>query len=116
MGRKSISCFSRMDEPLTEYDTEDEAQQGADYANSTYNNNLSPYQCGTCELWHLAPRDRQTPNSKCNTCVGRNGQYKALYFKQESARRRASILHEEKGIHLTVYKCPYHDGWHLTKG
>jgi hypothetical protein len=117
MGIKSDSCFSkRTGKPLTEYDTKYQAQEGADYANSTYDNDLSPYQCSHCELWHLSPRDRQTSSSKCNACVGGNGQYKDLYSTQEYAEKRASILYEERSIRLTAYKCPYYSGWHLTKG
>ena len=117
MSIKSDSCSSkRTGEPLTEYNTEYEAQEGADYANSTYGNNLAPYKCRDCGMWHLSPKDRQTPSSKCNSCTDSNGQYKDLYATEQAAERRATILYEEKGISLSVYECPYDRGWHLTKG
>ncbi len=117
MSLGSNSCFSkRTGKPLTEYDSIHEAQKGANYANSTYGNNLIPYKCKNCGLWHLSPKDRQTPSSKCHNCTDGNGRYKDLYHTKEIAERRRTILYKEKGIRLNVYKCPYHNsGWHLTK-
>ena len=42
--------------------------------------------------------------------------HKDLYESEADAGKRAAILKKEEGISLTVYKCPYEDGWHLTKG
>ena len=116
MSRKSTMCMSkRTSEPLTEYDSKNEARAGADYANSTYGNNLVPYQCDKCNYWHLAPADRQTPSRKCHSCTDSYGRRKDLYETKEGAELRAEILYEEKGMRLTVYECPNNRGWHLTK-
>ena len=54
MSLKSTTCFGKQTgRPLTEYDSEYDALDGADYANSKYGQNLVPYQCDTCGLWHL---------------------------------------------------------------
>lgn len=117
MSTKSTSCYSkRTGEPLTEYYSEYEAQEGANYANDQYDNNLVPYQCTKRHLWHLSPKDRQTPSVRGCGCVDSAGNGKALYDSKEYAEGRANILHKEQGVNLAVYKCPYSDGWHLTKG
>ena len=116
MGFKSSSCFGkRTGEPLTAYHTEREAKEGADYANSTYGNNLVPYKCNNCRLWHLSPEDRQTPSSICSSCTDSYGSHKDLYHSEAIAERRAAILLKERGILLRVYPCPYRNGWHLRK-
>ena len=117
MTHKSGSCFSKSHgKPLTAYTSKQEAQREANYINHQYNNNLVPYQCNKCGEWHLSPKDRQTPSTKCRHCRGFDGKHKDLYFSEVDAWKRAAILKEEKGISLKVYKCPYNDGWHLTKG
>jgi len=116
MSRKSKMCMStRTGEPLTKYDSKNEARTGANYVNSTYGNNLVPYQCDKCNYWHLAPANRQTPSKKCQYCTDSNGRQKDLYETKKGAELRAEILYEEKGMRLTVYKCPTNKGWHLTK-
>jgi hypothetical protein len=116
MSRKSASCKSaRTGAPLTEYDSEYEAQEGANYANSVYGNNLIPYQCDKCGLWHLSPKNRQTPSTTCRSCIDSNGYPKDLYRMEGDAERRAEIIYKEQGIRLKIYKCPYNNGWHLTK-
>lgn len=112
---KSNTCFKKDGQPLTEYWSEYEAQEGADYINNTYNKNLSSYACKKCGKFHLSPKDRQTPSTICPSCVDGNGTPKDLYSNEESARRRAAILHEEWKLELNIYECPDHDGWHLTK-
>ncbi|MBW1649624.1 MAG: hypothetical protein JRJ44_02895 [Deltaproteobacteria bacterium] len=109
MNFKSATCFSRTGEPLTEYNFEQNAREGADYANIEYGNNLIPYRCHTCGLWHLSPKNRQTPSIECGICR------KALYKTKKDAEKRAVILKKEEGERLRVYRCPYNDGWHLTK-
>ncbi len=57
MTTKSNTCFSnKIEKPLTEYFSEQEAEEGAAYANITYGNNLAPYQCNNCNKWHLSPK------------------------------------------------------------
>jgi len=113
---KSNTCFNKKDgAPLSVYKTEHEAQEAANYANNTYDNNLSSYQCNKCNDFHLSPKDRQTPSSICNSCTGGDGRYKHLYQTKEDAKKRSDILYNEQGISLNVYQCHYSDGWHLTK-
>ena len=116
MSVKSTTCFNRNGKPLTEYYTESDALDGADYANKIHRKNLTPYRCEKCGMWHLSPKNRQTPSRKCSTCKDRNGNFKDLYFSEEAAKNRADILYKEQGVTLTVYPCPHNDGWHLTKG
>lgn len=115
MPRKSDTCIGKVSgEPLSVYESKYEADEAAEYANTQYDNNLSPYQCTKCGEWHLAPQNRHTPNSKCHDCKDSNGNLKALYETRETAQRRADILAEERNVNLSVYPCPYNAGWHLT--
>jgi len=118
MAEKSKTCFGKISrQPLTEYDSEKEAREGADYANRNYKNtNLISYLCPNCGKWHLAPKNRQTPRTTCSHCAGADGRPKDLYSSRDDARRRADIIRSEKGVHLNVYECPFSGGWHLTKG
>ena len=117
MRRKSVSCFSKpTGKPLSEYASKSTAQKAADHANIQYGNDLVPYQCSKCRKWHLSPKHRQTPNTKCHKCTGSDGKRKALYDTEVAADNRVAILLKEKGVDLTVYKCPYNRGWHLSKG
>lgn len=116
MSTKSETCVGKKTgKPLTEYDSEREAQEGADYANSRYQNNLAPYPCDTCGKWHLTPADRQTPSTACKLCTGTDGKPKEAYRSREDAQRRADILRREMGADLKVYQCEHGSGWHLTK-
>ncbi len=116
MDRKSLTCMNRRTgKPLTEYDSEYEAIDAAEYVNRTYRLNLVPYKCHKCGLWHLSPKNRQTPSKKCYNCLDAAGAPKDLYRTREIAERRAEILYYEKGVSLNIYKCPYANGWHLTK-
>ncbi len=75
----------------------------------------SPYNCSQCGEWHLAPTNRITPNKTCLLCTDSLGGTKQLYLTEHSARQRAKIIYNESGIHLSHYKCPHQNGWHLTK-
>jgi hypothetical protein len=112
---KSATCIGvKSGKPLTEYDSKQEALEGANHANSRYRQKLVPYHCGDCGCWHLSPKDRQTPSEKCVHCTGRNGEQKDSYRSREDASRRARILRQEQGVTLSVYACEYGSGWHLT--
>ena len=114
--RKSSTCVGRATgTPLTEYNSEAEAEEGAIHARLAYGHDLIPYHCQRCELWHLAPRARQTPSTTCARCTGADRQPKEAYETEDSALRRAEILLSERGIRLRSYRCPYGLGWHLTK-
>jgi len=117
LNRKSYSCTAKKTgRPLTEYDSKAEAKAAAKHANQTYAvNNLVPYKCSKCGLWHLSPRDRQTPSETCSRCRGADGMLKESYASESDARSRADILRKEQGVLLSVYECEFGNGWHLTK-
>lgn len=113
---KSETCFGKLSgKPLIQYYDQEEAQVAANYCKEFYGNDMSPYRCDKCDLWHLSPKSRQTPSQKCNRCTGGYGVEKASYHSKNAARLRASIIYDEQGISLRVYKCKYGSGWHLTK-
>jgi len=113
---KSLTCFGKQTgQPLTEFDTEYEAESSADHTRMVYEKDMEPYHCGVCDKWHLSPKDRKTPSSKCLYCVGGNGNAKALYRNKAEALQRAKIIFQEQGKKLFSYQCEYADGWHLTK-
>ncbi|HDY7840648.1 TPA: hypothetical protein RQK35_003386 [Vibrio vulnificus] len=113
---KSETCFSKMSgHPLSEYYTEEDAQNAAEYSKENYDTDLTPYSCTKCGLWHLSPRNRQTPSKKCHRCTGRDGLYKDSYRSKREAQLRADIIYEDHGLFLRSYKCKYGSGWHLTK-
>ena len=115
MSRKSMTCFKKDGEPLSQYSSEYEARDGASHVKYKYGLDLAPYLCSKCGYWHLSPKERQTPSKECTYCTDSNGKHKELYETEEAAKTRAEIIEEEQGIKLKVYKCPNQDGWHLTK-
>ena len=116
MSVKSETCVGKKTgKPLTEYDSEAEAQEGADYANANYGRQLTPYQCDRCSKWHLSPKERQTPSSKCPVFTGSDGKPKDAYQSRRDAERRAAILRKEQKAVLQVYECEHGKGWHLTR-
>lgn len=116
MGIKSTTCFgTKSGKPLTEYMTQQEAQEGANYANKTYRQNLVPYRCDTCGYWHLALGNRQTPSKPCPYCTSADGSAKEAYQSKSDAQKRARIIKSEQGVTLSVYPCEHGNGWHLTK-
>lgn len=116
-SRKSTICIGKTSgQSVTEYDSEYEANDGAAHARLAYGHDLVPYLCNRCDLWHLAPRSRQTPSTTCRHCTGADGRLKEAYGTEQDAERRAEILRAERGIRLRAYPCEYGQGWHLTKG
>ena len=117
MSGKSATCLGKKSgKPLLEYDTEQEALEGAAYTRQRYSSRMVPYRCDTCGKWHLSPESRQTPSHKCSHCTGTDGKPKDSYQTEEDARRRAAILRREQGAVLRVYPCEHGSGWHLTRG
>lgn len=115
--RKSTQCVGKgSGQYLMEYDCFEDAQAGADHAQARYGSASVSYPCHRCGLWHLAPRDRQTPSTPCSYCQGADGKPKDAYDTAQNAERRADILYRERGVSLRVYECPHGQGWHLTKG
>ena len=117
MTNKSQTCIGKTSgKPLTEYASEREARDGADYVHKKYGRQLVPYPCDTRGLWHIAPANRQTPSTKCPVCTGADGKPKDAYRNAREAQRRADILRSEQGAELRIYACEHGHGWHLTKG
>ena len=113
---KSETCFGKVSgQPLSQYCNAEEAQNAADYSKYNYNNDLEPYECNKCGLWHLSPNSRKTPSTKCYRCTAGDGTYKDSYRTKKEANVRADIIDNEQGIDLNIYKCRYGNGWHLTK-
>ena len=117
MATKSPTCIGKKTgKPLTEYESEVEARDGADHARKRYGTRMVPYRCDGCGRWHLSPETRQTPSRKCTHCTGADGKAKDSYLSESDARRRAAILRREQGAVLRVYPCEHGEGWHLTRG
>ncbi|MDA0712271.1 MAG: hypothetical protein O3B73_18895 [bacterium] len=117
MSLKSPTCSgSQSGKPLSEYDSEEEAREAADYARKTYGRTLDPYLCDRCDRWHLGLENRKTPSLPCPTCTGTDGRLKEAYQSREDAQKRADILGREQGVALSVYPCDHGNGWHLTRG
>ena len=115
MNNKSRTCVGHRGEPLTEYASQHEAIQGAQYVRTEYGHDLEAYRCDHCRKWHLGPTGVRTPSSVCEYCSDSFGQLKDLYVSEQTARTRATIIREERGVRLKVYKCPTGKGWHLSK-
>lgn len=115
MASKSESCQGSTGQPLTEYASRKETHEAADYARTKFKKNLIAYECPKCAQWHLSPKERQTPSSNECKCRDSYGLSKALYETKDGANRRSQILSREKGVRLSVYKCPEGKGFHLTR-
>jgi multidrug resistance efflux pump len=57
---------------------------------------------------------RERNISLCS-CTDAQRKAKDLYESEESAKEQISKLPKEKRLQLSVYRCPYGCGWHLTK-
>lgn len=44
-----------------------------------------------------------------------NGQPKVMYNTKETALKAAESLEKKRGVHFSVYKCIFCDGYHLGK-
>ena len=96
MTMKSTTCVSRhTGRSVTEYHSEYQAKLGASYVSAEFGIEMTPYKCTKCGHWHLSPKQRQTPSSKCNTCTDRNGHNKELYVSKKAAGMRAEIIKKE---------------------
>ncbi len=115
MGYRSSTCSSRSTgKPLMAYSSETEALNQAQHARAVYKNDMAPYRCSRCSLWHLALQVSRRPLLKCDYCQGRDGNYKNAYPTEERASRHAALIEERAGISLRAYECRHGDGWHLT--
>jgi len=48
-------------------------------------------------------------------CMDSRKEFKYLYTTKKDAQRQVAYTHQNKGIKLKLYACPYHCGWHLAK-
>lgn len=55
-------------------------------------------------LFHINSHQRQD-----------NGKLKVMYNTKVSALKASEALEKKKGVHFSVYKCIYCDGYHLGK-
>jgi|GEM_PF-3436539 len=49
-------------------------------------------------------------------CTDRDGEFKKLYKSYREALLVSQNIFDEFGLNLTIYPCPYTNGWHLSKG
>ena len=108
--RKSSTCMSRFEKPLSEYESYSDALESAHYIGK----NLVPYQCKRCGKYHLKPQEFycEKLQSVCS-CRSHEGNSKDSYKTYSDAQKMANIR-ANTGVNLTVYKCPEGNGYHLT--
>lgn len=110
-------CLSKhTGKPRATYQSEYEVNEAVRYVLDTHGNDVVPYLCGKCKLWHLSPKERHTPSHDCLDCTDRYGKIKQSYVTEKCALNRAKIRGKSSGKKLRVFPCPYGDGWHLTSG
>ncbi len=115
LPKKSSTCFSRSGNPLSEFNTFEEAQASADYEKSrNVNSDFVPYECLKCFKFHLKPKEFYVPklSTRCS-CRDTEGMPKDAYPSRDAAKKMAGIR-EKAGVRLSVYLCPDGNGWHLT--
>jgi len=49
-------------------------------------------------------------------CLDSQGAFKYLYTTKTEAQKQSEYSQKNKQIKLKVYPCPYHCGWHLSRG
>lgn len=102
--------MSRSGNPLSEYESYDNALESASYVDK----NLVPYQCEKCGRYHLKPKEFYYEKSKgvCS-CRAHDGSLKLSYKTYEDAQKMVNIR-ANAGVTLNIYKCPEGNGYHLT--
>ena len=48
-------------------------------------------------------------------CVDSRGDFKYLYEDKKEALKQIEYSTQTRGVKLTLYACPFHCGWHLSK-
>jgi hypothetical protein len=48
-------------------------------------------------------------------CLDSNRDFKYLYPSKKDAEKQVNYSWQTKRVKLTLYVCPYHCGWHITK-
>ena len=109
---KSTTCRSTTGGFLTEYASAGEARAGARHVQQRFGREMEAYQCGLCDMWHLAPAEPAPVVRECG-CSGKGGAPKRLYRSRGEAEQRAAQSADSR--FLGVYPCPETpDGWHIT--
>ncbi len=62
-----------------------------------------------------AHADLSSQDSKLCSCTDSRGQLKDLYHSKESAQKEIELLSGQHKPSLSIYPCPNHCGWHLSK-
>ena len=107
---KSMTCFSKEGNPLSVYESYQEAQNSAQYIGKVF----IPYLCKKCGKFHLKPEEFYCEKViRVCSCVDHNGKPKDSYKTREDALKMVHIR-AKAGIKLHVYKCPRGKYYHLT--
>jgi hypothetical protein len=124
MNRKSSSCYGKATgRPLTEYDSCQEAEDGASYIQQKFGNAMVPYHCPQCTMWHLAPPSSprnhtsfSTPAIReSNSCYGKvSGKILKEYETERQAKEGAKYVLEKYGNEMLPYNCQDCRRWHLS--
>ena len=110
MFYKSRTCMSKSGNPLSAYETFEEAAESAEYQERSYGRVLHPYRCGKCGDYHLSPLNGRYA---CG-CTDRSGNAKMLYPTYADAEEAANERSRDVPWGLRVYECPERRGYHLT--
>jgi hypothetical protein len=62
------------------------------------------------------PQNLTVQKNEICSCRDSHGETKDLYDSEVSAQKEANTLSRQNKLKLSVYRCPYGCGWHLTKG
>lgn len=115
----STTCFGkRTKKPLLEFETVEEAIEGATYASSKYGNKMAAYHCSTCYCFHLCPATNSpafTQPSKSSYCRGSDQNPLTEYRSEQEAKEGAMHAREQCGNNLVSYECKDCGWWHLSR-
>ena len=109
---KSYTCKGSNGQYLEEYHSEAAALIDGERIKKEFGHDLTPQSCRTCGYWHLTAISK---SRQCMFCTDSALFLKDLYATRQEAEDIAMRIGREKKIRLFPYKCPYSNGWHLTK-
>ena len=105
--RKSVTCVSKNGNPLTEFDSIDEAQASADYENGRNPAcDLAPYKCQKCGKFHLKPSEFivEKLQTVCS-CTRFGGIGRKDAYPTRAAAEKMAKIRAKSGVSLTPYQC-----------
>lgn len=128
MSRRSSTCFGKATgRPLTDYDTFEQAEDGAAYVLQKFGTEMLSYMCSQCSMWHLAPPSSTartqtqaspylpTTSRESRNCYGKvSGKVLKEYDTERDAKDGASYVLEKYGNQMVPYKCQDCRKWHLS--